>query len=39
MLEDRLIASTGQTGEERVRVVIEPPEDETPAENEGTEPR
>lgn len=39
MLEDRLIASTGQTGEERVRVVIEPPAEDTPAENEGTEPR
>jgi len=39
MLEDRLIASTGQAGDERVRIVIEPPEDETPPADQGTEPR
>ena len=39
MLEDRLIASTGQAGDERVRIVIEPPEEETPPGEEGTEPR
>ena len=39
MLEDRLIASTGQTGDERVRVVIEPPEEPGPTEDDGTEPR
>ena len=38
MLEDRLIASTGQTGDERVRVVIEPPLEPGPTGEEETEP-